>query len=92
MREREPMLFARIDVGLINRVLMPALEDHARALLGSTNALPCERVEVAHLLARMRAAMRQKLPGAHIRAPGDAQLANAAATARKIASEEVCHA
>ncbi len=86
------MLLARINTGLVSRVLMPALEEFAAATLANPSALQCEKTEAVYLLARIRSAMTQASPACYIREPNPERLRNAAAAARKFAQPEVSRA
>ena len=87
-----PMLLARIDVGLVHRVLMPAMEAHTESILGDTTATPAARTEAAYLLARLRSAMTQQRPAAYIREPNPERLRNAAEAARAAERVAACRA
>lgn len=90
MRDVE-MFFARIDLGLMRTVIIPAVEARLKELRTSELTAGAEQLETAYTLIRLKAAMRENLPGGYIRAPGPEQIANAARHAAILAREEACH-
>lgn len=61
---------------------MPALEEFTEGTLANPRSSQRQKIETAYLLARLRAAMKQRLPAAYIREPDPQWLANAAKSAK----------
>lgn len=78
------MFFARIDLGLMERVIMPALTEYAENAVHDPRLSNEHRVEAVYTLARMRQAMNQNMPGGFIREPNPVRLANAARGVRRM--------
>lgn len=76
--KKSPMVYARIEQGLVKRVFLPALEAFVRATQSGPRE---EQQDAAYALVRMRSALKRGYT--YIREPNSVRLANAARVARE---------